>query len=111
MSSLSLNVREARFNRGSVGTSSLVAPVPWDDLPPVLDLLTAAAFLGIGRTAAYQLVRAGQWPTPVVRLGRLIKIPTAPLLELLGLPPAAEVGPTASRQRSDSPTNWPLFDR
>jgi predicted DNA-binding transcriptional regulator AlpA len=40
--------------------------------------------LGIGRSAAYELVRAGEWPTPVLRLGRLIRVPTAPLLELLG---------------------------
>lgn len=62
-----------------------VASTPLTNLPPAIDLMTAAALLGIGRTAAYQLVRAGKWPTPVVRLGKLIKIPTAPLLELLGL--------------------------
>lgn len=55
------------------------------ELPPVVDLRTAAAVLDIGRTAAYELVRAGQWPTPILRLGGRIKVPTAPLLELLGL--------------------------
>jgi hypothetical protein len=54
-------------------------------LPTVVDLLTAAAALDIGRTAAYELVRTGQWPTPVIRVGTRIKVPTAPLLELLGL--------------------------
>jgi hypothetical protein len=54
-------------------------------LPAVVDLRTAAAMLDIGRTAAYELVRTGQWPTPVLRLGRRIKVPTAPLLDLLGL--------------------------
>jgi predicted DNA-binding transcriptional regulator AlpA len=54
-------------------------------LPPTLDLLTAAQILGIGRTAAYALVRDGRWPTPVIRAGRLIRVPTAPLLQLLGL--------------------------
>jgi hypothetical protein len=54
-------------------------------LPPTLDLMTAAQILGIGRTAAYALVRAGRWPTPVIRAGRLIRVPTAPLLQLLGL--------------------------
>jgi hypothetical protein len=39
--------------------------------------------LGIGRTLAYELVRTGEWPTPVVRVGRLIKIPSGPLIELL----------------------------
>jgi excisionase family DNA binding protein len=53
------------------------------DLPPVIDLIEAAALLGIGRTTAYKLVRRGEWPTPVLRTGRLIKVPTVPLLELL----------------------------
>jgi predicted DNA-binding transcriptional regulator AlpA len=52
-------------------------------LPPVVDVPTAAAVLGVGRTAAYELIRAGQWPTPVLRLGKLIRVPTAPLLELV----------------------------
>ncbi len=56
-------------------------------LPAVIDITTAADVLGIGRTAAYELVRAGQWPTPVLRLGRLIRIPSAPLLTLVCLPP------------------------
>jgi excisionase family DNA binding protein len=47
------------------------------------DLIDAAALLGLGRTTAYRLVHDGQWPTPVLRLGRLIKIPTQPLLDLL----------------------------
>jgi len=54
-------------------------------LPAVVDLLTAAAVLDIGRTVAYELVRTGRWPTPVFRLGGRIKVPTAPLLELLGV--------------------------
>ena len=56
---------------------------PGVQLPAVLDLVQAAALLGVGRTTAYRLVHDGQWPTPVLRLGRLIKIPTQPLLELL----------------------------
>ena len=54
-------------------------------LPSVLDLTTAASLLQIGRTSAYELVRTGRWPTPVIRLGHRIKIPTAALLELLCL--------------------------
>jgi len=55
------------------------------NLPPVVDVLTAAAILGIGRTAAYELIRNGQWPTPILRLGKLIRVPSAPLLDLLGV--------------------------
>ena len=54
-------------------------------LPVVVDLPTAARLLGVGRSSAYELVRTGQWPTPVIRVGRLIRIPTAPLLAVLGL--------------------------
>ncbi len=54
-------------------------------LPPALDLPVAARILGIGKSAAYELVRSGEWPTPVLRLGHRIKIPTEPLLLLLGL--------------------------
>ncbi len=62
-------------------------------LPPMLTVPQAARVLGIGRTLAYELVRTQSWPTPVIRAGRLIKIPTAPLLELLatGRLPGANV--------------------
>ena len=56
-------------------------------LPPVLDVPTAGRLLGLGRSAAYDLILAGRWPTPVLRLGRRLRIPTAPLLALLGLDP------------------------
>jgi excisionase family DNA binding protein len=47
--------------------------------PVLLTVLEAADVLGIGRTTAYALIREGSWPTPVVRLGKLIKIPASPL--------------------------------
>lgn len=56
-----------------------------ESLPAVLDVPTAARALGLSRTAAYELIRVGGWPTPVFRLGRLIRIPTAPILSLLGV--------------------------
>ena len=54
-------------------------------LPTLVDVTTAGEILGVGRALAYQLVRTGQWPTPVIRMGRLIKVPTGPLLRLLDL--------------------------
>ena len=56
-------------------------------LPVVVDVPTAADALGLGKTAAYELIRCGHWPTPVLRLGKLIRIPTAPLLALVGVQP------------------------
>ena len=52
-------------------------------LPPVLDVPTAADVLGIGRSAAYELIRTNKWPTPTVRVGKLIRIPTSALLDLV----------------------------
>lgn len=54
-------------------------------LPAAVDVRTAAEVLGVGRTAAYALIRNGNWPTPVLHLGTMIRIPTAPLLRLLGV--------------------------
>lgn len=52
-------------------------------LPAMVDVPTAARVLGIGRALAYDLVRSGGWPTPVVRMGKLIRIPTACLQRVL----------------------------
>lgn len=64
-------------------TMQLPSTIEPTALPPMLTVPQAARVLGIGRTLAYELVRTQTWPTPVIRAGRLIKIPTAPLLELL----------------------------
>ena len=70
-----------------------------DDLPAVVDVCTAAKVLGLSRTAAYELIRAGEWPTPVFRLGKLIRIPTAPMRELLGIDSISTSGVEAEAPR------------
>ncbi len=52
-------------------------------LPAVLDVPTAGRVLGVGRSLAYDLVRTGERPTTVLRIGKLIKIPTLRLPRLL----------------------------
>jgi hypothetical protein len=62
-------------------------PLPVDaihNLPPFIDLLTAARALGGGRTRAYQLVRTGRFPCPIHRAGRLYKVRTHDILLHLG---------------------------
>jgi SAM-dependent methyltransferase len=60
------------------------------------DLVTAASILGVGRTVAYAMARAGTFPVPVHRVGRLYRVPTAPILRLLAIDPApASAGPAA----------------
>ncbi len=44
----------------------------------------AAQILGLGRTAAYEAARRGEFPTR--RLGRRIVVPVPALLEWLGAP-------------------------
>ena len=61
-----------------------------------VDLMTAAAALGLGRTRAYQLVQRDEFPCRVIRIGETYRVPTAGLLELLGVtaePPAATTRP------------------
>jgi hypothetical protein len=62
-------------------------------LPAVTDLVTAGQALGLGRTKAYELARAGQFPCPVIRAGKTWLVPTAGLLALLGLPASGTSGP------------------
>jgi hypothetical protein len=48
------------------------------------DVETAGAVLGIGRTKAYELAQAGEFPVKILRVGRRYLVPTPALLELLG---------------------------
>jgi hypothetical protein len=50
-----------------------------------VDLMTAAAALGLGRTKAYELAKRDEFPCRVIRIGDVYRIPTAGLLELLGV--------------------------
>lgn len=55
------------------------------ELPPSVDLVTAGRALGIGRTKAYELARAEDFPARVLRLGNTYRVVTADLLRLLGI--------------------------
>jgi Helix-turn-helix domain len=59
-----------------------------------VDLMTAAAALGLGRTKAYELARHGRFPCRVIRIGEVYRIPTPGLLELLGVPAEEPRPPT-----------------
>jgi len=65
-------------------------------LPPTVDVPTAARLLGISRSAAYQLAAQDALPAPVLRLGHALRIPTAPLLAAIGLTPTP-AAPAADR--------------
>ncbi len=46
------------------------------------DVATAASILGIGRSTAYELIRRGEFPVPVRRVGTRLRVPVAPLVAL-----------------------------
>jgi len=50
-----------------------------------VDLMTAACALGLGRTKAYELAKHDEFPCRVIRIGDSYRVPTAGLLELLGV--------------------------
>ncbi|MBD2900774.1 hypothetical protein amrb99_97830 [Actinomadura sp. RB99] len=62
--------------------------IPDPEKTPMTDLATVAALAGIGLSTAYDAARRGDFPTR--RIGRRWIVPTAPLLEYLGLTPAAK---------------------
>jgi hypothetical protein len=50
------------------------------------DVETAASILGIGRTKAYELAKADEFPVPLIRVGRRYVVPVPAILRLLGIP-------------------------
>jgi excisionase family DNA binding protein len=58
---------------------------PLDQLPEVLKVPEAAAILRVGRNQLYAAVARGE--VPAIRIGRTIRIPKAPLADLLTAPP------------------------
>lgn len=57
------------------------------ELPPTISVERAGEVLGISRRSAYRAAASGELPT--LRLGRLLRVPTPRLLELLGAPGVA----------------------
>jgi len=79
-------------------------------LPPALNLMEAAELLGIGRTSAYTLAENGTFPAPVLRVGKLYRVPTAGLLEVLGVkvvlsPDPVDLRPGHGRSACADPTS------
>ena len=52
---------------------------------PVISAEEAFRLLDIDRSTGYKAIREGTFPVPVVRIGRLIRVPTVALNRLLNL--------------------------
>ncbi|HEX3542795.1 MAG TPA: helix-turn-helix domain-containing protein [Acidimicrobiales bacterium] len=63
--------------------------------PEIVPLAAAAQRLGIGVTTAYELVKRGELPVPVQRIGRQMKVLASDLDDYLAPPRAAEAPPSS----------------
>jgi amino acid transporter len=89
-------------------------------LGAVTDMATAAGLLGISRALAYQLAKDGQFPVPVIKVGRRYRVPITGLLTVLNLVTAEPPAPDLTRSgrhasitttRSEAgPTSTPTSD-
>jgi len=54
-------------------------------LPVSIDLVTAGRAFGLGRTKAFELAQAGEFPCAVLMVGKRYRVPRSALLEALGI--------------------------
>jgi hypothetical protein len=60
------------------------------ELGVATDVETAGSVLGIGRTTAYALARAGAFPVPLIQVGRRYVVSVEGLLTVLGATDASQ---------------------
>lgn len=73
------------------------------DMPPTITVEEAADIVGISRAAAYRAVHKGQ--IPALRIGRRLLVPSASLLEMLGLDVIESDGDVTTPHRGDAIPN------
>jgi hypothetical protein len=56
-------------------------------LPVSTDLATAGRAFGLGRTKAFELAKAGEFPCPVLRVGMKYRVPRSAIFEALAFDP------------------------
>ena len=83
-----------RWESSATTGGNHMRPVPTDQA--VISAEAAFEYLGIDRTTGYRAIKDDRFPIPVIRVGRLIKVPTAPLARML----AGEAEPVATQTRS-----------
>lgn len=54
-------------------------------LPVATDVPTAGRAFGLGRNKSFELVRTGEFPCPVLRIGNAYRVTRADLLRALGI--------------------------
>ena len=59
-------------------------------LPVSVDLTTAGRAFGLGRTKAFELAQAGEFPCRVLRVGIRYRVPRSAIFEALGIDPVGD---------------------
>jgi predicted DNA-binding transcriptional regulator AlpA len=77
-----------------------------DDPRPFVSADEAFAFLGIDRTTGYRAILENTFPVPVIRVGRIYRVPSIPLRRLLEAPDVAVDG-AADGRYNEPPTSDP----
>jgi hypothetical protein len=54
-------------------------------LPVSVDLVTAGRAFGLGRTKAFELAQADEFPCRILRVGKKYRVPRSAIFEALGL--------------------------
>jgi hypothetical protein len=67
------------------------------NLPAVVDLMTAARILDLSRTKTYEMARRDEFPCRLLKFGDTYRVPTAELLELIGLDVHKQPGTTSAK--------------
>jgi excisionase family DNA binding protein len=92
-------LRQIRYNEIEINRLMIGTQMKTDkDATLVIDVVEAGRRLGIGRSAAYQAVHAGQIPS--VRIGGLIKVPVVALQRMLDRAAENVCGGTSARPSS-----------
>jgi predicted DNA-binding transcriptional regulator AlpA len=60
---------------------------------PLVSTETVFGLLGIDRSTGYRAIREGTFPLPIIRIGRIIRIPTVAVQRLLTLGTQQEAAP------------------
>lgn len=83
-------------------TATPLSPEQVRDLPAMPTALQAFAALNIGETHGYALIKSGEFPVEVLRLGRAFRVRKADLLAFLGLPEIAAVEVQSTSATNDN---------
>lgn len=75
--------------RGYTRLAKGIGMIPDPKQRPVMTAEEAFTELGIDRSTGYKAIRDGTFPVPVLRIGRIIRVPTVALRRVLQLDPTS----------------------